>query len=255
MDRGIEKFFYENYNLAVSNKKDVSKNISKELDEYQVKNDSQYYDTNIQENVTINLLEAYNGCIKEKIIKRKVYKNNMLINTYNETVCIEITPGILDNECITINYKGNIYKTNYNTVADKTNYNDIVGNLIITVNIDKKLYFKQFIENFGNNINLKYYNIYDEDYFTKSGNNIVLHKTITLKESLCGYEFTLLHLNNKIYKIESPNNTVIKPNTETIMPFHGFNRNNKKGDLIIKYNINFPETLTKEQTLLLKKLL
>lgn len=272
MDKELENFFYKNYNLHVNNRpqkeinnkqlielEEIHKNnnntcnyenhstyghSNKSLFNNKIQSNTQYYETNIQDNITINLLEAYQGCIKEKVIKRIVYTNDTINNTHQETICIEIPSGILDNECITIKNKGNVLKTNYN---------NIIGDLIVTVNIEESMPIKQAIQNFGKNINMKHYNLYDNDYFTKSSNNLVLHKTITLKESLCGYQFTLIHLNNKVYKIESPKNTIINPKTETIIPFNGFNRNNNKGELIIKYNIKFPEKLTKEQLLLIEK--
>jgi len=39
----------------------------------------------------------------------------------------------------------------------------------------------------------------------------------------------------------------VRPGAETIIKGMGFERNNIKGDIIIKFDIIFPRTLTKEQ--------
>jgi DnaJ-class molecular chaperone len=43
------------------------------------------------------------------------------------------------------------------------------------------------------------------------------------------------------------NNTIIKPHSKKIIPNMGMNRNGNSGNLIIDFEIQFPDTLTPEQ--------
>jgi DnaJ family protein A protein 2 len=78
--------------------------------------------------------------------------------------------------------------------------------------------------------------------------DLIVEKEISLKESLCGLEFTIKHLNNKIFHMQHKDNTVIKDNTVKTIPNLGMiDKNKKSGNLIIIFKINYPDKLTKEQ--------
>jgi DnaJ-class molecular chaperone len=55
------------------------------------------------------------------------------------------------------------------------------------------------------------------------------------------------HLNGKTYTINSGDESIVRPGTETTIKGMGFERNNIKGNIIIKFDIVFPKTLSKEQ--------
>lgn len=91
-------------------------------------------------------------------------------------------------------------------------------------------------------------NIHEHSIFKRNNMDLIVEKEISLKESLCGLEFTIKHLNNKIFHMQHKDNTVIKDNTIKTIPNLGMiDKNKKSGNLIIIFKINYPDKLTKEQ--------
>jgi DnaJ-class molecular chaperone len=78
---------------------------------------------------------------------------------------------------------------------------------------------------------------------------------LTLKEALCGFSFELQYINNKLYTINSSSGNIIVPEYKKIIPNLGLQRENYKGNLIIIFNIEFPNSLTEQQILSLKDIL
>ena len=70
-----------------------------------------------------------------------------------------------------------------------------------------------------------------------------------------GFSFQLEHLNGKTYTINSSNDSIVKPGTETVIRGMGFERNNIKGDIIIKFDLIFPKSLSNEQKMKLNEIL
>lgn len=174
-------------------------------------NITNYNQTNINiENINISIdvtfIQVYNGCCIPVKIIRSIKINNILKEEM-ETIYVEIPKGTDDNEIITIKEQGNIVDSKQS---------------------DVKICVK----------------LLPHDIFKRSGLDIIYNKTITLKESLIGFNYNFTHINNKNYKIIS--NNLIKDNhTETIKDL-GFNRNNYIGNLYIIYKIEYPEQLTKQ---------
>ena len=83
--------------------------------------------------------------------------------------------------------------------------------------------------------------------FKRDGLDIILEKSITLKEALCGFEFNIELLNNKTYNIVNKD-YIISPGYSKVIQNLGFIRNKSVGDLIIKFTIKFPTTIS-ESTL------
>lgn len=215
------------------------------------------HDLDINVSININIIDAYNGCVKEKVIQRNQFnigdngrmeKRGHIDDNKVENICIEIPQGVLNNETITIPNKGHILCNNYKNST---------GNININVIINDKLYLYEVFEFFNIDIktNITKYNIYETDYYIKQENDIILYKTITLKEALCGYKCIIPHIDGKLYEIISKQNTIISPNYKTTLVSAGFNRNNKLGNLIINYNILFPTKLTPSQLTHIKNLL
>ena len=89
--------------------------------------------------------------------------------------------------------------------------------------------------------------------FERNGLDIIFIKTITLKEALLGFTFNLNHINNKNFKITC--SEIIHFNYEKLVPNMGFIRDSFVGNLIIKFNITFPQTISHESKKLLEKAL
>ena len=77
-----------------------------------------------------------------------------------------------------------------------------------------------------------------EPLIQRQGLNLILNKTITLKEALCGFSFDLKFITGKIFKI---NNTtdIIQPNYKKVIKNMDMKRGNKEGDFMIIFNIKF----------------
>lgn len=81
----------------------------------------------------------------------------------------------------------------------------------------------------------------------RQGLNLLCEKKISLKEALCGFLFEIKHLNGKTYNIKHDKGNIIPPNFVKQINGLGMERNNIKGNLIIKFIIEFPKKLTNEQ--------
>jgi DnaJ-class molecular chaperone len=173
----------------------------------------------ITTNLNISFNEAYNGCNKPIVVNRKITVNNVIGNEM-ETLYIPIPKGIDNNEIITLPNKGNVYISN-----GIINYSNI--KVIISL--------------------LKH------EVFERNGLDIIFVKTITLKQALLGFTFNLNHINNKNFKITCFE--IINFNYEKVIPNMGFIRDTFVGNLIIKFNITFPLTISQESKQLLEKVL
>jgi len=78
--------------------------------------------------------------------------------------------------------------------------------------------------------------------------NLILTLNINVFEALSGFTREVKFPSNKMLKIESEN--VINPTTKKVIKSMGLTKNH---DLIISFNIDFPEVISKEQKTLLKQ--
>lgn len=136
----------------------------------------------------------------------------------NEIVYVTVPKGIDEGEIIVLRDKGNIVRE------------DCKG--------DIKLFIK--IEN--------------DTEFKRSGLDLILEKTISVKEALCGFTFELKYITGKIYTINNNSGNIISHGYRKIIPNMGFNREQHTGNLIIIFNVKFPEKLTEEAMEQLKKI-
>ena len=124
-----------------------------------------------------------------------------------ETIYLDIPKGIDDNELIILKDKGNIRDKN-------------VGDIKIFIKINNTTKFQRI------------------------GLDLYYEKTISLKDSLCGFSFDLKYINGKKYTINNQKGNIIPPNFKKIIPNMGIERNGYVGNLIISFNVHFPENLS-----------
>jgi DnaJ-class molecular chaperone len=172
----------------------------------------------INKNIVISLEHAYNGLSVPIEIERWILDGPNKVFE-KETIYVDIPRGIDTNEMILMQDRGNVVN------------NQIRGDIKISIQIENKTHFK------------------------RSGLDILYKKTITLKESLCGFSFDIQHLNGKVLHLNNNNKNVIKPNYRKIIPQMGMIRENNIGNLIIEFEVDFPDTLTDEQVEELNKIL
>ena len=142
-------------------------------------------------------------------IERWIIENGIKVFE-KETIYVDIPKGIDDNEMIILRDKGNC--------MNELNKGDI------------KLFIKV-----DNNTDFK-----------RNGLDLIYEKTITLKEALCGFNFELKYVNGKTYTIHNNGGNIIIPDYNKIIPNMGLTRETHIGNLVIHFNVVFPETLKKE---------
>ena len=65
---------------------------------------------------------------------------------------------------------------------------------------------------------------------------------------MCGFEFEIKHVNKKSLVFKNTSNAfIIKPGFKKVIPEFGFKRDASIGNLVINFDIVFPESLTPEQ--------
>ena len=166
--------------------------------------------TPIVKTVTITLAQAFTGCKLPIEIERWVCEASVK-QKEKETIYVSIPKGVDENEIIVLRHRGNIL--NENSKGD----------------------IKIFIK------------VSNTTELERHGLDLVCHKTITMKEALCGFTFYMEYLDERTFKIDNSNGVVISPGYKKVIPGLGMNRGNHKGNLIIVFTVTFPERLTKEQ--------
>jgi len=91
-------------------------------------------------------------------------------------------------------------------------------------------------------LNLEF-NIQTHDVFKREGDDLLIEHKVSLKDALCGFTFDMLHLNGRSYKM-SCKPCSITNNEIKLLPGLGYNSN---GTLKIKFLVELPTELSKEQ--------
>lgn len=135
----------------------------------------------------------------------------------NETVYVTVPKGIDEGEIIVLRDKGNVARE------------DCKGDIKLFIKIE-------------NNTDLK-----------RSGLDLIYEKTISVKEALCGFVFELKYITGKVYTINNNSGNIISNGYRKIIPNMGFSRDQHTGNLIIIFNVRFPDKLSQEVMDQLKK--
>lgn len=156
--------------------------------------------------------QAYSGCVLPIEIERKIYikEQDVSFVTEKETIYINIPKGIDNNEILFFPDKGTI-------VGQQQGELKVIIKLIL------------------------------HDAYKRDGLDLVYVKNLTLKEALCGTAFNVEHFNKKTFKISTYGH-VVTPMHHQSIPELGFQRMDCSpiGDLVIKFHVTFPETLSQD---------
>jgi DnaJ family protein A protein 2 len=215
----VRKEIYDN---QINNKTNIVDTENRETENTMIniknENFNNFIPETINKELEISLEESYKGgMIPVEIEKYNYYWGN--VTNERERIYVEINKGIDNNEIIIIKNKGNIYN------------NIVFGDIKIQIKIKDHLFFK------------------------RNGLDLLFYKDISLKESLCGFDFEVKHLNEKKYIIKNDGEYIIKYNEKKIINNLGMERDNYKGNLIIIFNINYPNQLSSYQKTKLKEIL
>jgi len=136
----------------------------------------------------------------------------------NETLYVNVPKGIDEGEIIILREKGNMMRENCKG--------------------DIKIFIK----------------ICNDTEFKRSGLDLILEKTISVKEALCGFSFELKYITGKTYTITNNSGNIISNGYRKIIPNMGFSRDQHIGNLIIIFNVTFPEKIEEVSMEQLKKI-
>jgi DnaJ-class molecular chaperone len=136
----------------------------------------------------------------------------------NETIYVPVPKGMDEGEIIVLREKGNVVRE------------DCKGDIKIFIKIENDTEFK------------------------RSGLDLLLEKTISVKEALTGFSFELKYITGKTYTITNNSGNIISHGYKKIIPNMGFSRDQHNGNLIICFTVKFPEKLTDEVMDQLKKI-
>jgi DnaJ-class molecular chaperone len=75
-----------------------------------------------------------------------------------------------------------------------------------------------------------------------------------LKDALCGFSFEITYINGKSYTLNNNAGNIIPHGFRKIIPNMGLERDQHKGNMIIEFNVQFPEKLSESVIASLKKI-
>jgi len=94
--------------------------------------------------------------------------------------------------------------------------------------------------------------------FRRDNSDLLMEHTLSLTEALCGFSFYITHLDGRVLHVSNAAGEVIVPNDVKCIDGEGmptYKRPFEKGRLIIKFNVQFPKTITPDAAKLLEKAL
>jgi len=164
----------------------------------------------IVKNIEVTIDQVLTGANIPLEIERWIVENDIKVFE-KETIYVPIAEGIDENEIIILRDKGNIINEN--------------------VKGDIKIFVK----------------IINNSIFKRSGLDLILEKNISLKEALCGFSFEINYINGKSYTLNNNKGNIIPHGYNKIYPGMGLKRGEHKGNMIIIFNVSFPDKLSEEQ--------
>lgn len=165
----------------------------------------------IVKSVNITFQQAYTGCLLPVEIEKWSIIEGLKISE-NMTVDLTIPQGVDDKEIIILRDSGN-------ALPDGTK-----GDIKFIVTITPSTIFE------------------------RNGMDLIYKKHLSLKESLCGFSFDIVHPNGKqLIMNNMTNRTVIKPGFKKVISNMGMVREGNSGNLVIEFGVEYPDSLTQDQ--------
>ena len=136
-------------------------------------------------------------------------------------LCVDIPPGIQPEEAMIIGGEGHQWHPHHQTAMEPVPSvckGDIVLKLVVLENV----------------------------HYTRRGLDLLLKRKILLSEALCGLSFMLPPIGGR-EPIKCNCDIVITPGMNKVCPGLGFRREGVVGNLVIEFEIEFPEKINAEQ--------
>jgi molecular chaperone DnaJ len=165
----------------------------------------------------ITLEQAYKGHNTPITIDRQV-NNGKYIATEQERVYVNTPPGIDNGEIIQMEEKGHVLRNHKS---------------VLRVHIKIK----------------------PHEVFERRGLQLFYKHSLTFKESICGFDFTIQQLDGTALKIKNNIGNVIQNMDEKVLKGKGMTRDGTTGELFLQFKVLPSKTLTEEQVEALLKVL
>jgi len=165
----------------------------------------------------ITLEQAYKGHNTPITIDRQV-NNGKYIATEQERVYVNTPPGIDNGEIIQMEEKGHVLRNHKS---------------VLRVRIKIK----------------------PHEVFERRGLQLFYKHSLTFKESICGFDFTIQQLDGTALKIKNNIGNVIQNMDEKVLKGKGMTRDGTTGELFLQFKVLPSKTLTEEQVEALLKVL
>jgi DnaJ-class molecular chaperone len=164
----------------------------------------------IIKNIQVSISQVLTGALIPLEIERWIVDSGKKVFE-KETIYVDIPQGVDDNELIILRNKGNVINER------------CVGDIKLTISVQNNSEFKRI------------------------GLDLILEKTITLKQALCGFKFDIHYPNGKTYTMNNNKGNIVPPEYKKIYPGMGIKRGDHIGNMIILFHVMFPEHLKEEQ--------
>jgi len=177
----------------------------------------------IDEVVELSMTECYEGkevplSIERRVEQRDHLSGEVVIRTERETVYASVPPGIDHDEILVIPSRGHV------SLDRRT------GDVRIRIKVN------------------------NDTPFERRGLDLIIRQDITLLQALTGVDFRVRHVSNKTCRLRT-NEEIVTPGVERRIPGWGMRRGDMTGNMIVRFNIVFPQTLSTEQKDALKRTL
>lgn len=150
-------------------------------------------------------------------VERWIVENGNKVHEH-ETIYVTVPKGIDEGEIIILKDKGN-------AISD-----ELKGDVKVVIKVENKTDFQ------------------------RAGLDLNLSKTISIKEALCGFTFELKYITGRSYTINNNAGNIIPNGYKKIIPNMGFCRDGHTGNLVIIFDVKFPEKVSEEAIEALKKI-
>jgi DnaJ-class molecular chaperone len=165
-----------------------------------------YKSQTLNVNICITLEEAYTGCQYPIEVERYIYEDGCRVKE-KEKIYITIEEGIDNNEIIIIKNKGH------------ENVDGTFGNIKVFVKVSQ------------------------HEHFERHGLDLIYNKSLTFEESLCGFNFNIVYLNDKSLCIRNQSGDIILNGSKKVLKGKGMIRNHIVGNLTIRFSIIQPNKI------------
>jgi DnaJ-class molecular chaperone len=150
-------------------------------------------------------------------VERWVLENGNKVHEH-ETIYVTVPKGVDEGEIIVLKDKGNAIN------------DDIRGDVKVVIKVENNTSFQ------------------------RAGLDLIMSKTISIKEALCGFTFELKYITGRTYTINNNAGNIIPNGYKKIIPSMGFTRDGHTGNLVIIFDVKFPEKLSDDALDALKKI-